>query len=166
MQAAQIHDFIVLGRQLTAQPSRITTRFEIAFWNKVFYPAAVLVMMMLALPFAHFQRRQGGIGFRIFAGTMLGLSYGAFIVAGTVTNQGRIAATGTGGASTRGAVSERFSLVYGPAPEEEPEIALTTDEPDGVRESKARSTARTRRPGAPTPGPASVMASRISPRPL
>ena len=52
-----------------------TSRFEIAFWNKIFYPAAVLVMMMLALPFAHFQRRQGGVGFRIFAGTMLGLTF-------------------------------------------------------------------------------------------
>ncbi len=50
-----------------------TSRFEIAFWNKVFYPLAVLVMMVLALPFAHFQRRQGGVGFRIFAGTMIGL---------------------------------------------------------------------------------------------
>lgn len=29
----------------------------------------------------------------------------------------------------RGAVSDRFSLVYGPAPEEEQEIALSTDEP-------------------------------------
>jgi lipopolysaccharide export system permease protein len=52
-----------------------TSRFEIAFWNKIFYPAAVLVMMVLALPFAHFQRRQGGVGFRIFAGTMIGLSF-------------------------------------------------------------------------------------------
>ena len=55
--------------------SQKTSRFEIAFWNKVFYPLAVLVMMMLALPFAHFQRRQGGVGFRIFAGTMIGLSF-------------------------------------------------------------------------------------------
>jgi lipopolysaccharide export system permease protein len=60
----------VLGRN-----SQKTTRFEIAFWNKIFYPAAVLVMMVLALPFAHFQRRQGGLGFRIFAGTMIGLSF-------------------------------------------------------------------------------------------
>jgi uncharacterized metal-binding protein YceD (DUF177 family) len=29
----------------------------------------------------------------------------------------------------RGAVSDRFSLVYGPAPQEEQEIALTSDEP-------------------------------------
>jgi lipopolysaccharide export system permease protein len=52
-----------------------TSRFEIALWNKIFYPAAVLVMMVLALPFAYFQRRTGGIGFRIFAGTMLGLVF-------------------------------------------------------------------------------------------
>ena len=53
----------------------VLTRFEIAFWNKLFYPAAVLVMMIVALPFSYFQRRQGGVGFRIFAGTMLGLTF-------------------------------------------------------------------------------------------
>lgn len=52
-----------------------TSRFEIAFWNKLFYPFAVLVMMVLALPFAHFQRRQGGVGLRIFIGTMIGLAF-------------------------------------------------------------------------------------------
>ena len=36
---------------------------------------AVLVMMILALPFAYFQRRAGGVGFRIFAGILLGLSF-------------------------------------------------------------------------------------------
>jgi lipopolysaccharide export system permease protein len=52
-----------------------TSRFEIALWNKIFYPAAVIVMMVLALPFAYFQRRAGGVGFRIFAGTILGLVF-------------------------------------------------------------------------------------------
>lgn len=52
-----------------------TSRFEIALWSKVLYPAAVLVMMMLAMPFAQFQRRAGGVGFRIFLGTMLGLAF-------------------------------------------------------------------------------------------
>ena len=52
-----------------------TSRFEIAFWGKLFYPVTVLVMMALALPFAQFQRRQGGMGFRLFAGTMLGLAF-------------------------------------------------------------------------------------------
>jgi lipopolysaccharide export system permease protein len=62
-------------RVLGQSGAQKTTRFEIAFWNKVFYPAAVIVMMILALPFAYFQRRAGGIGFRIFAGTMLGLTF-------------------------------------------------------------------------------------------
>lgn len=52
-----------------------TSRFEIAFWSKTLYPVAVLVMMLLALPFAQYQRRQGGVGFRLFAGTMLGLAF-------------------------------------------------------------------------------------------
>jgi lipopolysaccharide export system permease protein len=55
--------------------SQKTSRFEIALWSKLFYPVTVLVMMLLALPFAQFQRRQGGIGFRLFAGTMLGLTF-------------------------------------------------------------------------------------------
>ena len=71
----------VLGNQKTS-------RFEIAFWNKVFYPAAVLVMMVLAMPFAYFQRRAGGIGFRIFAGTMLGLAF--FLLGRLFSNLGII----------------------------------------------------------------------------
>ena len=63
-----------------------TSRFEIAFWNKVFYPAAVVVMMIMALPFAYFQRRTGGIGFRIFVGTMLGLTF--FLVSRLFSNLG------------------------------------------------------------------------------
>jgi lipopolysaccharide export system permease protein len=63
-----------------------TTRFEIAFWNKVFYPVAVVVMMIVALPFSYFQRRQGGVGFRIFAGTMLGLTF--FMIGRLFSNLG------------------------------------------------------------------------------
>ena len=66
--------------------SQKTTRFEIAFWNKVFYPAAVVVMMIIALPFAYFQRRTGGIGFRIFVGTMLGLTF--FLISRLFSNLG------------------------------------------------------------------------------
>lgn len=50
-------------------------RYEIALWTKLVYPIAVLVMMLLALPFANFQRRQGGVGAKIFAGIMLGLGF-------------------------------------------------------------------------------------------
>jgi lipopolysaccharide export system permease protein len=52
-----------------------SARFEIALYLKLLYPLAVLVMMLLALPFAYFQRRAGGVGFRIFAGILLGLSF-------------------------------------------------------------------------------------------
>jgi lipopolysaccharide export system permease protein len=50
-------------------------RYEIALWNKLMYPLAVLVMMILAVPFASFQKRQGGVGARIFTGIMLGLGF-------------------------------------------------------------------------------------------
>ncbi|MBX9810821.1 MAG: LPS export ABC transporter permease LptG [Burkholderiales bacterium] len=50
-------------------------QYEIALWAKLMYPIAVLVMMVLALPFAYYQRRQGGVGAKIFAGIMLGLAF-------------------------------------------------------------------------------------------
>ena len=52
-----------------------TTRYEIAMWNKLVYPFAVLVMMLLALPFSAYQRREGGISGKIFMGILLGLSF-------------------------------------------------------------------------------------------
>jgi lipopolysaccharide export system permease protein len=58
-----------------ARNSQKTSRFEIAFWTKALYPASILVLMTLAIPFAHFQRRAGGIGWRIFAGIMIGLVF-------------------------------------------------------------------------------------------
>lgn len=50
-------------------------RYQIAFWKKIFYPFAVLVMMALALPFAYLHFRSGGISFKIFAGIMLGIGF-------------------------------------------------------------------------------------------
>jgi lipopolysaccharide export system permease protein len=52
-----------------------TVRYEIAMWNKLVYPFAVLVMMLLALPFSAYQRREGGISGKIFMGIVLGLSF-------------------------------------------------------------------------------------------
>jgi lipopolysaccharide export system permease protein len=72
--------------RLLGSSAQKTTRFEIAFWNKIFYPGAVLVMMILALPFAYIQRRTGGVGFRIFAGTMLGLAF--FLLSRLFSNLG------------------------------------------------------------------------------
>jgi len=52
-----------------------SARYEIALWSKIIYPLAVLVMMVLALPFAYMNARAGGIGAKIFAGIMLGLGF-------------------------------------------------------------------------------------------
>lgn len=52
-----------------------TTRYEIAFWAKLTYPLATVVMLVLALPFASYQLRSGGVSAKIFAGIMVGLSF-------------------------------------------------------------------------------------------
>lgn len=52
-----------------------SARYEIAMWNKLIYPFALLVMMVLALPFASYQRRSGGISVMVFMGIVLGLVF-------------------------------------------------------------------------------------------
>lgn len=52
-----------------------SARYEIAMWNKLVYPFALLVMMILALPFASYQRRSGGISAMIFMGIVMGLVF-------------------------------------------------------------------------------------------
>ena len=52
-----------------------TERYEIAFWSKLFYPWAVLVMMVLALPFAFLHVRSGSVSLKIFAGVMFGVAF-------------------------------------------------------------------------------------------
>lgn len=52
-----------------------TSRYEIVLWQKIIYPFAVLVMMVLALPFAYFQVREGGLSGKVFTGIMLGLGF-------------------------------------------------------------------------------------------
>ena len=53
-------------------------RYAVAFWKKVIYPFTVLVMMALALPFAYMQSRSGGIGYKVFGGILLGISFQLF----------------------------------------------------------------------------------------
>lgn len=52
-----------------------SNRYEIALWNKVVYPLAVVVMMFLALPFAYMNIREGGVSAKIFRGIMVGLGF-------------------------------------------------------------------------------------------
>jgi lipopolysaccharide export system permease protein len=52
-----------------------TTRFEIAMWQKLLYPIAAVVMMVLAIPFAIQSQRAGGAGGKIVLGILLGLGF-------------------------------------------------------------------------------------------
>ncbi|MDO8653763.1 MAG: LPS export ABC transporter permease LptG [Undibacterium sp.] len=53
-------------------------RYEIAFWKKITYPFAILVMMALALPFAYLHVRSGGVSLKIFSGIMIGMVFYLF----------------------------------------------------------------------------------------
>ena len=53
-------------------------RYAISFWKKVIYPFTILVMLALALPFAYLQTRSGAIGYKVFGGIMLGISFQLF----------------------------------------------------------------------------------------
>ncbi|MEO8332338.1 MAG: LPS export ABC transporter permease LptG [Gallionella sp.] len=53
-------------------------RYEIAMWSKLVYPLSTMVMMILALPFASYHRRAGGISAMVFMGIVLGLSFHFF----------------------------------------------------------------------------------------
>jgi lipopolysaccharide export system permease protein len=58
-----------------AENRQDTNVYEIAFWNKVFYPLAILVMMALALPFAYLHVRAGSVSLKIFSGVMIGVGF-------------------------------------------------------------------------------------------
>jgi lipopolysaccharide export system permease protein len=58
-----------------AENRQQTHRYEIALWGKLLYPLAILVMMMLALPFAYLHVRQGSVSLKIFAGVMIGVGF-------------------------------------------------------------------------------------------
>jgi lipopolysaccharide export system permease protein len=67
-------DLAAYTKHLT-ENNQNSERYEIAFWKKVIYPFAVLVMMALALPFAYLHFRAGGVSLKIFIGIMIGVSF-------------------------------------------------------------------------------------------
>jgi lipopolysaccharide export system permease protein len=52
-----------------------TQRYEVALWGKLLYPFAILVMLVLSLPFAYLHTRAGVVGIKVFGGIMLGMSF-------------------------------------------------------------------------------------------
>ncbi|MBL8396272.1 MAG: LPS export ABC transporter permease LptG [Candidatus Accumulibacter sp.] len=65
-----------------------TNRYEIAFWKKMVYPLAGLVMVALALPFSAGHFRSAGISLQIFVGVMIGILY--HMLNGLFSNLGAI----------------------------------------------------------------------------
>jgi len=60
-------------------------RYMLAFWRKLAMPVTVLVMILLAVPFAFGPLRSAGVGQRLFVGVLAGLAFYTFneIVANT-----------------------------------------------------------------------------------
>ncbi len=52
-----------------------TTRYELAWWRKISYPLAALVMALVALAFTPQQTRHGNMGLKLFFGVCLGLAF-------------------------------------------------------------------------------------------
>jgi lipopolysaccharide export system permease protein len=50
-------------------------RYEIALWSKFSYPLAVLALMLITVPFASLNRREGGVGAKVFTAIMLGVAF-------------------------------------------------------------------------------------------
>ena len=67
-------DLFQYMRHLTSN-GQSAQKYEIQFWRKVFYPLSCLVMVVLALPFAYFHFRSGGIAGYVFGGVMAGISF-------------------------------------------------------------------------------------------
>jgi lipopolysaccharide export system permease protein len=61
--------------QYLAKNHQQTARYELALWNKLAYPLAAPIMLLLALPFAYQPPRGQGMGGRILIGILLGLGF-------------------------------------------------------------------------------------------
>ncbi|MET0508288.1 MAG: LPS export ABC transporter permease LptG [Burkholderiaceae bacterium] len=61
-------------------------RYEVALWKKVIYPVAIVIMLMLALPFGYIQARAGSVGLKLFTGIMIGVAF--YFFNGLMSNLG------------------------------------------------------------------------------
>lgn len=71
MSAQGLHAYV---RHLAGNGQQ-TAAYRTAFWRKLFYPAACLVMALVALAFTPRNPRQGNMGVRLFIGVCLGLAF-------------------------------------------------------------------------------------------
>ena len=50
-----------------------STRYEVALWGKLLQPIVIVVMILIAIPFAIQSQRTGGVGAKLVLGTMIGI---------------------------------------------------------------------------------------------
>lgn len=71
MTLLKLHEFI----HYRIQAQLPLNRYPLNFWQRVFQPLAMLVMMLLAIPFVFVSSRSGTLGVRILIGVMLSLGF-------------------------------------------------------------------------------------------
>jgi lipopolysaccharide export system permease protein len=58
-----------------AENRQKTTRYETAYWNKIAFPLAAPIMLLIALPFAYHSPRSANVSSRVLAGILIGLGF-------------------------------------------------------------------------------------------
>lgn len=71
MSLSKLHTFI----HYRAQAKLPMNRYVLDFWQRVFQPLAMLVMMMLAIPFVFVSARSGTIGVRVLMGVIVSMGF-------------------------------------------------------------------------------------------
>lgn len=71
MSAWQLYNY----SQFLASNLQNTDNIDLAFAKKLMYPFAILIMMMISLPFAYLHFRSGSVSVKVFAGVMIGVGF-------------------------------------------------------------------------------------------
>lgn len=71
MSAWQLYNY----SRFLASNLQATDNIDLAFAKKMMYPFAILIMMMISLPFAYLHFRSGSVSVKVFAGVMIGVAF-------------------------------------------------------------------------------------------
>ena len=74
MGVSELHDYISHLKEM----HQTSERYEVEFWNHLFYPLVVLVMLAVAMPFAYLNVRSGGMSLKVFVGLVIGILFYGF----------------------------------------------------------------------------------------
>ncbi len=70
----KISDLYYYVNYLSSQ-SLVAAPFELAFWRKLFFPISLIGLVFLGISFVFGPLREGSIGFRVFVGVMIGITF-------------------------------------------------------------------------------------------